>query len=433
MEEFDVVVAGGGPAGSTVATLVAMAGHRVLLLEKESPSRYRIGESLLPSTVHGVCRLLGVTDELVAAQFRVRRGATFRWGTNPEPWTFSFADSPLLTGRTSFAYQVERARFDEILLNNATRKGVEARAGCSVTGVVERDGRAGGLRYTDPDGDERVVSARFVVDATGGTSGLHASVGGTRNYSEVFRGLALSGYFGLCRQPAPYSGNTLTVASDRGWLWYTPLTGGLSSVGVVVRPEMADRFEGDREKAFAALLAESPLISELLSDAARVIAGKYGKLRISENHAYCQTTFWRPGMVLVGDAACVVDPVLASGVHLATHGALLAARSITSVLDDDLDEKTALTEFEARYRREYEAYDKFLTGFYDPSGNEDAYFRHAKRVTNNEHGERESFADLAGGLPYGWSDVPETPLFPGGLVASSDGMKWKSIDREERK
>jgi halogenation protein CepH len=433
VEEFDVVVAGGGPAGSTAASLVAMPGHRVLLLEKEAPSRYRIGESLLPSTVHGVCRLLGVTDELVAAEFRVRRGATFRWGARPEPWTFSFADSPLLTDQTSFAYQVERPRFDEILLNNAKRKGVEVRTGCSVTGVVEGDGRVTGLRYTGPDGEERVVSARFVIDATGSTSGLQASAGGTRNYSEVFRSLALSGYFGLCRQPAPYSGNSLTVAFDRGWFWYTPLTGGLSSVGVVVRPEMAEKFEGDREKAFAALLAESPLISELLSDAARVTAGKYGKLRISENHAYQQTTFWRPGMVLVGDAACFVDPVLASGVHLATYSALLAARSINSVLADDLDEKTALTEFEARYRREYGVFDEFLESFYEMTGNEESYFRNAKRVTGNEHTELESFADLASGLPYGWpapaapggpDDVPEVPLFPGGLVVSPDGLKW---------
>ena len=114
VEDFDVVVAGGGPAGSTVASLVAMQGHRVVLLEKEVFPRYQIGESLLPSTVHGVCRLLGVTDDLTAAEFRVKRGGTLRWGARPQPWAFSFADSSRLTDHADtlhgkLAHRTEKA------------------------------------------------------------------------------------------------------------------------------------------------------------------------------------------------------------------------------------------------------------------------------------------------------------------------------------
>ncbi|RSM99095.1 tryptophan halogenase [Nonomuraea sp. WAC 01424] len=432
VEEFDVVVAGGGPAGSTVAALVAMRGHRVLLVEREVFPRYQVGESLLPSTVHGVCRMLGVTDELAAADFRVKRGGTFRWGARPEPWTFSYAASARLTGPASFAYQVERARFDEILLNNAKRKGVEVREGCPVTGVVEEDGRVTGLRYTGPDGGDHEVRARFVIDAAGHESGL--SAGGTRKHSDVFPGVALFGYFGAGKRlPDPHSGNILTVAFDSGWFWYVPLTGGLTSVGVVVRRDLAAKVEGDREKAFRALIDECPPIAELLSEAMRVTAGKYGKLRIREDYSYHQSTFWRPGMMLVGDAACSMDPVFSSGVHLATYGGLLAARSINSVLAGDLDEKTALTEFEARYRREYEVFREFLTSFYEMDANEESYFRHAKKVTDNEHSELESFADLVGGVssgeaaltaPDGPDAAPETPLLAGGPAASPDGMTW---------
>src|SRR5690348_6690939 len=115
-EKVDVVVVGGGPGGSTLAALTAMQGHRVVVLEKEQFPRHQIGESLLPSTVHGVCRLTGVADELAKAGFMVKRGGTQRWGANPEPWTFSFSVSPKMSGQTSYAYQVERRKFDKILL-----------------------------------------------------------------------------------------------------------------------------------------------------------------------------------------------------------------------------------------------------------------------------------------------------------------------------
>jgi len=126
-ETYDVCVIGGGPAGSTAATFIAMCGHRVLLLEREALPVYKIGESLLPSTIHGICAMLGVTEELKAQNFIRKLGGTFRWGKSPEPWTFAFAESSRFPGPTSYAYQVERIKFDLVLLNNAKRKGVEVR------------------------------------------------------------------------------------------------------------------------------------------------------------------------------------------------------------------------------------------------------------------------------------------------------------------
>src|SRR6266851_5248793 len=160
VEEFDVIVVGGGPGGSTLASLVAMQGHRALILEKEKFPRYQIGESLLPSTVHGICRLTGVTDELARAGFMLKRGGTLRWGSNPEPWTFSFSVSPKMVGPSSFAYQVERMKFDQILLDNARRVGAEVREECAVIDVVGDAGRVRGVRYADAAGNEREVHAK---------------------------------------------------------------------------------------------------------------------------------------------------------------------------------------------------------------------------------------------------------------------------------
>ncbi|WP_240813214.1 tryptophan 7-halogenase [Streptomyces sp. DASNCL29] len=487
-QEYDVVVVGGGPGGSTLAALVAMRGHRVLILEKETFPRYQIGESLLPSTIHGVCRMTGVAEKLAAAGFTPKKGGTFRWGANAEPWTFSFSVSPKIAGATSHAYQVERSKFDNILLEHAVEKGAEVRFRVSVTDVLEDGDRVTGVRYTDADGAEHEVHARYVVDASGNGSRLHKRVGGTREYSQFFRSLALFGYFeGGKRLPAPNSGNILSVAFESGWFWYIPLTPDLTSVGAVVRRENADKIQGDPERALLALIDECPLIKEYLSDATRVTDGQYGQLRVRKDYSYHQTTFWRPGLVLIGDAACFVDPVFSSGVHLATYSALLAARSISSSLAGIVSEEAAFTEFEARYRREYGVFYEFLMSFYDMHVDENSYFWSAKKVTRNQHTELESFVELVAGVSSSEFDLdgaesaalrmksksaefvsaidemsadaegnmtplfrssavrqamqegaqvqsraflgedlgPDVPMFPGGLITSDDGMLWQ--------
>lgn len=213
--EVDVAVVGGGPAGATVATLTAMEGRRVALLEREAFPRYQIGESLLPATVHGICRLLGVAAEIERAGFTRKRGGSFRWGSSPDPWNFLFAASPELSGPTSFAYQVQRARFDQILLDNARRHGVDVRERCHVLDVIADSERVHGVRYRDGDGAEHELRARYVVDASGNRSVVHKRVGGERRYSEFFRNRALFGYFaGGRRLPEPDAGNILCAAFD---------------------------------------------------------------------------------------------------------------------------------------------------------------------------------------------------------------------------
>jgi FAD-dependent halogenase len=403
-EDFDVVVVGGGPGGSTMAAFVAMQGHRVLLLESEVFPRYQIGESLLPSTVHGICRLLGVADEINKAGFPLKRGGTFKWGASQEPWTFSFSVSPRVASPTSFAFQVERSKFDHILLNNARHVGAEVREGCSVSEVIDDGERVRGVRYTDAQGNERAATATFVVDASGNKSRIYQRVGGKREYSEFFRSLALFGYFeGGKRMAEPYSGNILCVAFGSGWFWYIPLSDTLTSVGAVVRREMASKIQGDPEKAINALIAECPMIADYLKDADRVTDGNYGQLRVRKDYSYHHTTFWRPGMLLIGDAACFVDPVFSSGVHLATYSALLAARSINSTLAGIVDEAVAMEEFEARYRREYGVFYEFLVSFYQMHRDEQSYFWNAKKVTNSSFTELEAFVELVGGISSGES------------------------------
>jgi FAD-dependent halogenase len=402
IEDADVVIVGGGPGGSTLASLVAMQGHRVIVLEKEKFPRYQIGESLLPSTTRGVCRLTGVSEELDRAGFVVKRGGTFRWGSNPEPWTFSFALSPKMATDNSIAYQVERSRFDKILLNHAGRLGADIREECLVTNVIRDENRIGGVAYTNADGSEHRIRARYVVDASGSNSTIHTQTGGSRKYSEFFRSLALFGYYeGGKRLPPPNSGNILCAAFDSGWFWYIPLSDTLTSVGAVIRRELASKVQGNPEEALTSIIAECPLICDYLRGAKRVTEGDYGRIRVRKDYSYHSTKFWHPGFVVIGDAACFVDPVFSTGVHLATYSALLAARSINSVLAQILEEDTAFQEFERRYRREYGIFCEFLMSFYNMNVNEESYFWSAKKITQNTCQELESFVELVGGLSSG--------------------------------
>jgi FAD-dependent halogenase len=486
-ESADVVVVGGGPGGSTLAGLVAMRGHRVVLLEKEKFPRYQIGESLLPSTVHGVCSLLGVADDLHAAGFMRKHGGTFRWGSSPDPWSFVFSLSPLMAGPTSYAYQVERMKFDDILLKHAGKLGVDVREECSVAGVLADNGRMSGVEYDDAHGDRHTIKATYVVDASGNRSRLHAAAEGERVYSKFFQNVAVFGYFaGGERLPEPRNGNIFCEAFDDGWFWYIPLRDDLTSVGAVVSREAADALRGDHATALRNLIEKAPRLRKLLDGVPRVTEGPYGQVRVRKDYSYINTRFWHNGLVLIGDAACFIDPVFSSGVHLATYSALLAARSINSALAGLVPEDRGFAEFEARYRREYGLFYEFLVSFYDTNAHEDTYFWKAKTVADTGQSELAAFAGLVGGVASGESSLvgpdaargrmekkarvlddsvaevtglgghdptafyrsevvgdlmrqsvrvqeeaafgadvdEEEPLYEGGLVASSDGLHW---------
>jgi halogenation protein CepH len=398
-ERFDVTVLGGGPGGATAATLVAMQGHRVLLLEKEAFPVHKIGESLLPSTVNGICAMLGVTEELKAANFIKKYGGTFRWGKRPEPWTVAFAMTSKLDEHTSYAYQVERMKFDSILLNNARRKGVDVRERCAATGLLtDSGGRVCGVSYTDEHKRQHEAESRFVVDASGWSTTFNRHVG-TRVYSEFFRNIAIYGYFeNGARLPAPGAGNIFCAAFDRGWFWYIPLSATLTSVGAVIGQEYANCLDDGMEAAFMRLIGGCEPIRQLLTNATRVTTGAYGQVRVRKDYSYCHTNFWRPGVALVGDAACFIDPVFSSGVHLATYAGLLAARSINSCLRGAMSEERAFTEFEKRYQREYRLFYDFLLAFYDIEQELDSYYWQARKVLNSAELGNEAFIQLIAGI-----------------------------------
>ena len=366
---YDLIVVGGGPAGSTLATLVAKDGNRVLLLERDRFPRYQIGESLLPATIHGICPLLGVEDEIRRAGFPVKLGGTFRWGKDGQFWSLYFGNCVAGTEEAaadrSHAYQVRRSDFDSILLKNAAKNGVEVREGNTVLNLLSSDDRITGVRFRDEAGHGQTATARFVADASGHQGGVASRIG-ERIPSKFYRNIGVYCYFEHGgRLPGKDAGNTLFEAFDGGWLWYIPLSDTLTSVGAVVEQRHAPALKGDREAAMRSFIDACPVTRGFLAGARRCEGEPYGGLRVRKEFSYCHTRFWAPGAVLVGDSACFIDVLLSSGVHLATYSALLAARSINTCLAGDLDEGPSFDEFEMRYRLEFSRFYQLLVGLYD--------------------------------------------------------------------
>lgn len=299
--DCDVAILGGGPAGSTTATLLASAGHRVIVLEKDRFPRFHIGESLLPIDLP-IFERLGVSID--SSSFLVKGGAEF-WDER----TGQFAEFPFrdgLEGTPESAFQVERAEFDHVLLRRSIEVGADVREGMTARDVAV--GPDGAVVTCD---DGTTVSARYVVDATGQDAFLarrNRTVAPLRDFGIAavfchFHGLSEEVQTELYR-----SGNIRVLIVEDGWVWLIPLVGGRLSCGVVTRrkgvgPELLD-----------ATIAASPSIAHLTRGATRTPA------RIIGNFSYRNDVSKGARWCCVGDARMFLDPVFSSGVSLAMLG-----------------------------------------------------------------------------------------------------------------
>jgi halogenation protein CepH len=373
VSDVDVIVIGGGPAGSTAAGFLARSGVRVLLLEKDRFPRYHIGESLLSATLP-ILDALGVTPAIEAAGFIHKPGGTFVWGRQREPWSFFFRDDP---GGRPHAYHVLRSQFDHILLRHAAALGVEVREGQRVQ-TVEYDGRAC-VTALDERGAAIEVHGAYVIDASGQQAVLGCR-GGLRQFNPFFKNLAIFGYYeGAQPLDGATAGNILSAAFTDGWFWFIPLHDGTTSVGAVVD---ARRFagEGAREPAelYARLTAACAPVAERLREARLV-----SPIRVIRDYSYCSTRFYGPGYLLAGDAACFIDPVFSTGVHLACLSGYLAAQAAGAILAG-APEEPAQRQYDGRYRAAYERYLDFLYFFYDHHSDPESYFWRARKILDAE-------------------------------------------------
>jgi flavin-dependent dehydrogenase len=390
----DVIIIGGGPGGSTAATMLARRGWQVLLFEREHFPRDHVGESLLPATLP-VLEELGVLPAVQAAGFLPKQGATMVWGKNLAPWSWYFRET---NPRYPHAYQVWRPDFDRLLLDNSRSHGVEVREGHQVVDVRFEQARAVGVRYTAPDGSTGEAEARWIVDASGQGALLGRKLD-LRRWDPFFRNLAVYAYFsGAQRLPEPEDSNIFIESYAEGWFWHIPLHTGWMSVGVVVDSRTGQEgISRDGPEAFLrAQIPKAPYTARMLEGAALVSGPS-----VIKDWSYVSEQVVGDGYILVGDAACFVDPLFSSGVHLACMSGVLAAAYVTTALNDPSLQEAAGQVYKELYYKEYEHFHAMAQLFYSSNRTADSYFWTARQLLGQEAilSPRHAFIHAVAGQP----------------------------------
>lgn len=359
---YDVLIIGGGPAGSSTATILAEHGHRVLVIEREKFPRYHVGESLIPFTF-GPLERLGMIPKMKKSHFMKKYSVSFVQpdGRRSQPFYFYTRYDKETIAQT---WQVLRSEFDEMLLNNARERGAHVREETTVTKLLKNDsGHVIGVEVKNKDGSVEQLHARMVIDASG-KEAFASNRQGWRVGDPYLNKVAIWTYYKGSKRAADIDEGATTIAfvPDKGWFWHIPQHGDMVSVGIVAEGKYLTR-EGvkDPETMFKREIEQNQWIKDHLSTGE--CTGEYWLTSEYSRHSkYCAA----PGLLLVGDAFAFLDPVFSSGVMLALKSGVLAGDAVHQALKDNDLSPERFAGYSHQIREGVENMRKLVYAFYDP-------------------------------------------------------------------
>jgi flavin-dependent dehydrogenase len=356
--QYDTIVIGGGPAGSTTGALLGERGHRVLLLDREPFPRYHIGESLIPFTWFTLDRL-GVVDWLRKSACPKKYSVQFVSITGRVSQPFYFFQT--IKHECAMTWQVWRAEFDAMLLDNARAKGVEVRQSVAVRDVIMDGDRVVGVRADASGGGTEDIYARAVVDATGRDSMLSRRFGWKERDAELNKVAVWSYFKGAKRDPGLDEGaTTVAYVPEKGWFWYIPLHSDIVSVGVVGEPSYLYRDTRDPEAIFKREAEACVWIRDHIQGGTQV-----EPVRVTGEYSYHSRRIGGDGFCLVGDAFAFLDPLFSTGVFLALKSGEMASDILHEAL---LANDVSAARFDKYYEQQRHAVMSFrhlVLAFYD--------------------------------------------------------------------
>ena len=359
--KFDVIVMGGGPAGSSVAGILAREGRQVILFEKEIFPRHHIGESLMTDT-YWTFRRLGLLEKLKESPFVRKYSVQFANAAGKESRPFYFFEA--VHHESAVTWQVTRSEFDHLLLNHAVEQGATVHQGVLVKQVLFEGDRAVGVEVQMQDGTREKFYANVVVDATGQTAMLSNKFRWRVRDPNLKKAVLYSYFKGAHREPDLNGGATLVLRTEHGsngWFWYIPLENDITSVGIVADPEYLLKGRGqDLAKIFQEEIDKCEPCRKRVGEGTRV-----DKIYSILDYSYRSKQNAGNGFILIGDAYGFLDPIYSSGVLLALKMAELAADAIHDAFNHDDFSAARLGQYQAKLDRGIESMRKLVYAFYN--------------------------------------------------------------------
>ena len=371
---FDIVIVGGGPSGSTVGSMIKKYAPqlKVAIVEREVFPREHVGESLLPTT-GTILDEIGAWDKIEAGGFPIKIGATYRWGSSDDLWDFNLVDTVRVRPedprpgkyedwRVSSAFQVERGRFDEILLDHAASLGCTVSEGVGVQSVVKNGDAIQFLNLSD--GTE--ISAKYFVDASGNAGVLRKAMGVEVEEPTALKNIAIWQYWENADWAVSIGvgGTRVQVMSlGYGWIWFIPISPTRTSIGLVCPAEYYKKSGKRPEDLYLEAVRSEPRITALTANAKQV-----GTVQATKDWSFVSNKMVGSNWFLVGEACGFADPILAAGLTLAMVGAKECAYTLIELIDGNHDEDWMKSEFEKRQTRRLMQHIRFANFWYTGNG-----------------------------------------------------------------